>query len=609
MVSFCQYDFSNPSGVMTNVNTEQVDAIVKILKPISSDSVKPMIRIPLTASYWLNITTKASAENFNKYPDLGGQYRQLITKLVAKFTAEGIVTILDLHWSDDDTGNQAMAEKVHPDGSPTGNAIQFWDSVASIFGANKMVFFELYNEPHVSDVSVWMNGNDQFAGITDLLAAVRKHTPDSMVVIAGAKHYAYDVDSLVQLDAVFKASAETHYMWNFHPYQGPHQATDATKDADGFEARIVAVMKGSAAPVMVTEFGQGCCATNGKCYNYNGTYGGQPMGYDEAILNICHKHGVSWMPWAWRPVVVKFGPNTKTCLDVNGGGNGTKEQGLVLAHPVNGIGPDWLTLWNTYAGASLGPTPPPTPPLPTPLPAAPTPVPPTPAGFCNACGYACDANCICGRCNLKPGCDSEIECLGTCNGGKNAKWCGAGSQPTPAAPTPPTPPTPPPPPTPQGKCTACGYACDANCNCGRCNLKPGCDSESTCMGTCNAGKNAKWCGGGSTPTPAPAAPTPAPAAPTPAGTCTACGYECDANCVCGRCNLKPGCDSESTCMGTCNAGKNAKWCGGGAPTPVPPGPAPSGCPGGSLTACMDLCPSDPPAAYKACIDDCVKRCS
>ena len=51
-------------------------------------------------------------------------------------------------------------------------------------------------------------------------------------------------------------------------------------------------------------------------------------------------------------------------------------------------------------------------------------------------------------------------------------------------------------------------------------------------------------------------PTPPPA-PTPAGQCDACGYGCDDNCICGRCNTKPGCSSESTCLGPCNGGKNA----------------------------------------------------
>merc|ERR1712232_1046451 len=43
-----------------------------------------------------------------------------------------------------------------------------------------------------------------------------------------------------------------------------------------------------------------------------------------------------------------------------------------------------------------------------------------------------------------------------------------------------------------------------------------------------------------------------------------------------------------------------------APTPAPT-PSPSGCPGGSLAACMHLCPSDP-AAYQACMKDCQIRC-
>ena len=48
-------------------------------------------------------------------------------------------------------------------------------------------------------------------------------------------------------------------------------------------------------------------------------------------------------------------------------------------------------------------------------------------------------------------------------------------------------------------------------------------------------------------------------------------------------------------------------CGG--PGPKPPGPTPGGkCPGGTLSACIDLCPSDPPAAYKDCVTECVKRC-
>ncbi len=33
------------------------------------------------------------------------------------------------------------------------------------------------------------------------------------------------------------------------------------------------------------------------------------------------------------------------------------------------------------------------------------------------------------------------------------------------------------------------------------------------------------------------------------------------------------------------------------------------CPGGSLSACIGLCPSSPPEAYKDCVNTCVSRCS
>jgi cellulose 1,4-beta-cellobiosidase len=47
---------------------------------------------------------------------------------------------------------------------------------------------------------------------------------------------------------------------------------------------------------------------------------------------------------------------------------------------------------------------------------------------------------------------------------------------------------------------------------------------------------------------------------------------------------------------------------GGKPTPPGPGPTPSGCPGGSLSACIGLCPSNPPDAFKACVQSCETRC-
>lgn len=467
MKSWATYDWANPAALITTVNAAEMAAITELLLPIASSGVTPIVRIPMTASYWLNVTTSAAGPNMAKYPDLSGQYRTLIGALVDAYTSKGIVAVLDLHWCDDDAEQQPMAQKTKAGGGVTGNAVTFWSSVAATFADNSLVFYELYNEPHITDVATYMSGDATTAGMLEMLAAVRAVDKTGICVIAGAAAYAYDATSLIALDAKLPAG-ETNVVYNFHPYMGPDQAGASNKCPAGFEAMITQLFAGVSKPAIITEFGQGCQATQGAAEHCPT----ESIGYDEHVLQICAAHGVSWMPWAWRPGSLI--PNTKTCQDLNGASNGT-----ALVHPTDGKGADWATLWAKYAGV--------------------TPAPPTPPG------------------------------------------------PTPPTPTPPTP-TPP-----AGTCDGCGYNCDANCKCGRCNMKPGCQSEGQCMGACDGGHNAKWCGGGAPPAPTPPAPTP--------------------------------------------------------PTPTPPGPAPSGCPGGSLSACMALCPATPPVAYQDCVAICVTRCT
>ena len=427
--SWATYQWPTPSKVLAP-NEAQLGRILAYLAEVKEAGTVPAVRIPLTASNWLGINTTAASHNMARFPALSTQYQSLIAALVDTYTKAGVVTILDLHWSDDDTEQQPMALKAHTDGSPTGNALDFWDSISAMFKDNAMVFYELYNEPHIGDVDAYLHGNTQYAGMLEMLSTVRKNAPGAVCVIAGAAQYAYDSDSLLALDKALVAAGESNVMYNFHPYMGPHQAGASKKCPAGFEALVEAVAAGTDKPMIITEFGQSCCATSGACESCPATYDGVAMGYDEAILTIATKHGVSWLPWAWRPGAIKFA--VKTCLDINA------INGTALAHPTNGQGPDWYSLWPKFAYNSSNPNPPIPPPAPTPGPApgpspGPTPGPaPGPGGTCRACGYNCDANCnSCGRCNTKPGCDSETQCTTTCNGGGNAKWCGGGVGPSP----------------------------------------------------------------------------------------------------------------------------------------------------------------------------------
>ena len=84
-------------------STTAKSAVLNYFSQITTTGAKPVLRVPMTASYWLNVKTKAASANMEKYPDLSGQYQTMITNMVERFTKEGAVVILDLHWSDDDT--------------------------------------------------------------------------------------------------------------------------------------------------------------------------------------------------------------------------------------------------------------------------------------------------------------------------------------------------------------------------------------------------------------------------------------------------------------------------------------------------------------------------
>ena len=231
------------------------------------------------------------------------------------------------------------------------SCIKFWSSVAQRFGHNQYVFYELYNEPHISDESAYATGDATTAGMLEMLAQVRKHT-DNPVVIAGAAAYAYDADSLVTLDAQLVAASATNILFNFHPYMGPAQAGASNKCPAGFRELVSEVVSKTDRPLIITEFGQACCPTTGGVCEHCPS---SDHGYDEEILIIAQENKMSWLPWAWRPTAA--GPNPKTCQDVNGGGPDGNDG---LTHPTDGKGADFATLWKTYA-PSTGPSPGPAP--------------------------------------------------------------------------------------------------------------------------------------------------------------------------------------------------------------------------------------------------------
>jgi hypothetical protein len=92
----------------------------------------------------------------------------------------------------------------------------------------------------------------------------------------------------------------------------------------------------------MTEFGQFCCATDGECYQYPGTWNDVTMGFNEALMTISTELGVSWTPWSWRPATGDY--QDHECQDINNSENATE-----LAHPTDGLGADWQVIWEEFS--------------------------------------------------------------------------------------------------------------------------------------------------------------------------------------------------------------------------------------------------------------------
>ncbi|HEX3787768.1 MAG TPA: cellulose binding domain-containing protein, partial [Pseudonocardiaceae bacterium] len=92
------------------------------------------VRVPLNEACW-------NAESYVTPADAGATYQQAVEQYVNLLNSNGIVAILDLHWTDGlYTGNsagcssaQATCQKPMPDSA---EAIPFWTSVASTFKGN-----------------------------------------------------------------------------------------------------------------------------------------------------------------------------------------------------------------------------------------------------------------------------------------------------------------------------------------------------------------------------------------------------------------------------------------------------------------------------------------
>ena len=148
------------------------------------------VRIPLNEDCWLGIN--------DVLPQYGGaSYQQAIADYVNTIKQQGLIPILELHWSAPGS-TQAVSQQPMPDRD---HSPAFWTQVAQMFKGNSSVIFELFNEPfpdaNQDTAAAWTCWRDggvcpgatyTVAGMQELVTAVRGTGATNIILLGGVEY-------------------------------------------------------------------------------------------------------------------------------------------------------------------------------------------------------------------------------------------------------------------------------------------------------------------------------------------------------------------------------------------------------------------------------------
>lgn len=221
----------------------------------------------------------------------GVNYRHAIEAYVKLLNSNGMVAILDLHWSDGVYPGQASkcssARAVCPKPMPDMSAIRFWRAVAGAFKGNDAVIFDLFNEPYpeVADHGnetegwhCWLHGGRcagipyRVAGMQRLVNAVRSKGANNVIILGGL---AWSND-LTQWLSYMPSDPDHNLVASWHSYD-----QNACNVVSCWTSQIAPVI--ARVPLIAGEIGEHDC---------NGTY----VRHVTAWLD---SHSASYLAWAW----------------------------------------------------------------------------------------------------------------------------------------------------------------------------------------------------------------------------------------------------------------------------------------------------------------------
>jgi len=253
------------------------------------------VRVPLNEACW-------NAESYVNAAYAGATYQAAVKAYVSLLNDNGIVAILDLHWTDGTyTGTSsgcaaatATCQKPMPDAA---QSVPFWTSVATAFKSNDAVIFDLFNEPYPSRADnfnetegwqCWLNGGSSCVGISYAVAGMQtlvnavRATGANNVIMLGGLEYAND---LTQWLSYKPTDPDGNLVASWHSYN-----FNTCKTLDCWTSQIAPVA--ASVPVIAGEIGENDCADT----------------YLNTLMPWLDSAHISYLAWTWNNWDCSQGP-------------------------------------------------------------------------------------------------------------------------------------------------------------------------------------------------------------------------------------------------------------------------------------------------------------
>jgi hypothetical protein len=243
------------------------------LGPVDAASVTAMrswganaVRIPVNEDCWLG-------RNGLPVGGTAADYRAQITSYVRLLVAGGLNVVVDVHFAETTVGGVTLPSYGPAPMLDKAYGPALWRSIATTFRTDKAVLFDLYNEPHSITWECWRDGCGDYAGMQELVTAVRSTGATNPIVLTGPS-WGNEIGRWLEFTPTDPAR---NLVAGVHIYPTSGCATRTCVDE-----RVLPVA--AEVPVVVGEFGDTDCAGS----------------FLEALPAWADPHGIGYLAFTWN---------------------------------------------------------------------------------------------------------------------------------------------------------------------------------------------------------------------------------------------------------------------------------------------------------------------